>query len=656
MASATTFPFDPSGTSAANRIKNEQHVITSQNFRDYHYVVPKFAPFFEKDFSIRLQFPNGSVRNLILGVDYYFSNQFLDASRACSSPIYGSISFLDTDTAGILSISYNTVGGIWNLTADEITRILAEEMRNPRITTWEQVTYLPERFPVVDHEWDLVDMVGASKVVDELENIRATILAANGGGLTDHINNYSNPHNVTKDQVGLANVQDYPVATTLQAQDGISNGFYMTPLRTRDAISAIGGAMVTAHTNRTDNPHSTTKTHVGLGSVQNYAVATQPEAEAGALDTAYMTPLKTAKAIAFQVGTAFTTHVNNKLNPHNVTKEQVGLFNVQNYAVATQQEAYDGVANDKYMTPLRTSQLVTQYVATELDGHSTRTDNPHMTTKAQVGLSNVDNFPLATQAEAQAGISNTAFMSPGRVRDAINALSTPATHMTNLNNPHQVTKAQVGLSNVADYPVATQAEAQAATANDRYMTPLRTKELVTNFVTTQLDGHATRVDNPHATTAAQVGLGDVQNFPVATLEQAQAGAINSAYMTPQRTAEAISALTVPRTHMSDYNNPHQTTAAQVGAYSKTQTDTLVGNYVRLTDLWVAGMTKAAFVAEVLTGKAADADKVYGLNFDDLANTLINEVLDDHYATTAAMAVLAQRVTDLETIINSITVV
>ncbi len=444
MATAYQFPFDPSGTSSTNRITNEQHVITAQNFRDYHYVIPKFAPFFEGNFTIRLQFPDGSVRDLTYGVDYYFSNQFLDASRACSKPVFGSISFLDTDTQGILSISYNTVGDKWNITAEEITRILAEEMRNPRITTWEQITYLPERFPVVDHEWDLIDMVGASDVVTAINDVRAAIAASSGTGLTDHINNYSNPHNTTKDQVGLGNVQNYPVASQAASEAGTSNAFYMTPLTVKYAINVLGQALVDAHANRTDNPHGTTKAQIGLGNVPNYAGATQAQAEAGAIDTALMTPLRTAQAIQALAGSALASHTADTNNPHNVTKDQIGLFNVQNYPVATQQEALNGTANDRYMTPLRTTQLVTEFVTTQLDGHATRTDNPHQTTAAQVGLGSVANYAIATQAEAQAGVSNVKYMTPGRTADAINALGTPRSHMDDMANPHEVTADQIG--------------------------------------------------------------------------------------------------------------------------------------------------------------------------------------------------------------------
>jgi hypothetical protein len=41
-----------------------------------------------------------------------------------------------------------------------------------------------------------------------------------------------------------------------------------------------------------------TKSDVGLGNVQNYSVADQAEAEAGSVNNKYMTPLRTAQAIA----------------------------------------------------------------------------------------------------------------------------------------------------------------------------------------------------------------------------------------------------------------------------------------------------------------------------------------------------------------------
>jgi len=55
-----------------------------------------------------------------------------------------------------------------------------------------------------------------------------------------------------------------------------------------------------------------------------------------------------------------------------------------------------------------------------------------------------------------------------------------------------VTKSQVGLGNVENYAIATQAEAEAGTVNNKYMTPLRTKQAIDALAVNRsaLDAHA----------------------------------------------------------------------------------------------------------------------------------------------------------------------
>src|SRR5699024_12562678 len=53
-----------------------------------------------------------------------------------------------------------------------------------------------------------------------------------------HITNKENPHEVTKEQVGLSAVQNLGVSAKKAAEVGISEGGYMTPLRTNQAIVA----------------------------------------------------------------------------------------------------------------------------------------------------------------------------------------------------------------------------------------------------------------------------------------------------------------------------------------------------------------------------------------------------------------------------------
>lgn len=58
--------------------------------------------------------------------------------------------------------------------------------------------------------------------------------------LTNHTSNTSNPHKVTKSQIGLGDVQNYAVASTNESKTGTSNVKLMTPLRTKEAIEAYG--------------------------------------------------------------------------------------------------------------------------------------------------------------------------------------------------------------------------------------------------------------------------------------------------------------------------------------------------------------------------------------------------------------------------------
>jgi hypothetical protein len=193
--------------------------------------------------------------------------------------------------------------------------------------------------------------------------VGSTVLTPTGDAdLSAHIANTSNPHTVTKAQVGLGSVDNYATASQSEAQTGTDNAKFMTPLRTAQAITTQVGTASAAHIASTSNPHSTTATQVGLGSVNNFGLATQAEAVAGTSAVKYMTPQRTQQAIDAQVGTAANTHYSDQNNPHFVNQSQVGLGNVQNYGIASQAQAEAGTDNATYMTPLRTKQAITLQV------------------------------------------------------------------------------------------------------------------------------------------------------------------------------------------------------------------------------------------------------------------------------------------------------
>ena len=54
--------------------------------------------------------------------------------------------------------------------------------------------------------------------------------------MEEHITNKNNPHEVTKKQLGLENVDNFQTATKLNAEEGTAYSKFMTPIRTREAI------------------------------------------------------------------------------------------------------------------------------------------------------------------------------------------------------------------------------------------------------------------------------------------------------------------------------------------------------------------------------------------------------------------------------------
>ena len=641
------YPFDPTGTASSNRVTGESQAISPPTWTDFYFVVPKAAPYYRDSMKI-VHYPSG--RLLMDGVDYMPSHRFHDASLATGKMIYGSITLFDKTLTGVLQLEYQTVGGAWTINEEKILEILSNASQNPRVTTWEQIVDLPERFPVIDHEWDLDDMVGAAEVVEKLNEIEQAIRDAaeaetGSGAIGAHLINFDNPHQVTALQVGLGNVQNYGIATQAQATAGTANNVYMTPIRVLQAINATAITPMTDHINDRTNPHDVSKEQVGLGLVPNLALANQAEAIAGTINTAFMTPLRVAEAITATAIASLNQHAG-LTNPHNTTASDVGLGNVQNYPIATTVEAQAGTANNVYMTPLRVAEAIAASASSNITNHINNLNNPHSVTKAQVGLGLVQNYGVATQVDAEDGTSNTLYMTPLRVAQAINSgvQSDLNDHMDDQTNPHNVTKAQVGLSNVDNYPTATVADMLAGVSNERFATPAGVKAVVDEMAAGGGDStHAGRTDNPHNVTKAQVGLGNVQNYGIATTADLISGSTTS-YVTPAALLEySAPIISILNDHFSDTANPHQVTKAQVGLGNVDNYSTITVN--DLLELQVPGEVPVYPINQVLSPAAGsamidfalvDINTAIQLSSDHIANTN-----NPHNVTAAQLGVYTQ---------------
>lgn len=119
-------------------------------------------------------------------------------------------------------------------------------------------------------------------------------------------------------------------------------------------------------------------------------------------------------------------HIGNKSNPHNVTKAQIGLGNVQNLApagmpVSTAQAA--AIADAK---------AAGTKAQTDLNTHANRRDNPHNVTRAQLGLATTDQVVFA-KTTAASGFWKE---SDGRLKSQVENLNHTLDQICNIPTVH----------------------------------------------------------------------------------------------------------------------------------------------------------------------------------------------------------------------------
>lgn len=239
---------------------------------------------------------------------------------------------------------------------------------------------------------------------------------------------------------------------------------------------------IAAHKADTNNPHNVTKEQLGLDKVNNTSDADKP--------------ISIAQQAAFDVLTnSIEEHVTSQANPHNVTKEQVGLGNVDNttdiekpISKATQ-DVLDTKVDKVIGKGLSTNDFTNEdknKVDNALTNRKLTTEEINEITEKSLGDLIYDttvNYYVYWDGTTWKAVSNSEELQE---------------HISNKSNPHEVTKTQIGLSDVdntsdLNKPISIATQAALDTLND------------------SLNAHITDKTNPHSVNKAQVGLGNVDN-------------------------------------------------------------------------------------------------------------------------------------------------
>nr|UWI21429.1 MAG: Nucleoporin FG repeated region protein [Bacteriophage sp.] len=119
-------------------------------------------------------------------------------------------------------------------------------------------------------------------------------------------------------------------------------------------------------------------------------------------------------------------HMGNKSNPHNVTKAQIGLGNVQNLAPA------DMPVSTAQAAAIADAKAAGTKAQTDLNTHANRKDNPHNVTRAQLGLATTDQVVFA-KTTAASGFWKE---SDGRLKSQVENLNHTLDQICNIPTVH----------------------------------------------------------------------------------------------------------------------------------------------------------------------------------------------------------------------------
>lgn len=229
---AYTPALDTTGVLSANLVDGEIQAFNANSASAYTFIIPSYAPFFTEGVEVLIKNNLNVYVPLTLGIDYSFVYPFLGASRAIDQPVYGGIRFNNISALTSIRLHYQSLGGNWVMTPEQIAAILLGEVRHPGIVALEQVTNYAGAFPVVTSAWDRQDGVSMVQVNSEIDSLTTSIknrqAARDYSTPSNHLLSRGNPHGVTATQVGLGLVSNLPAAGVSAGQDSTNNSAYIS--------------------------------------------------------------------------------------------------------------------------------------------------------------------------------------------------------------------------------------------------------------------------------------------------------------------------------------------------------------------------------------------------------------------------------------------
>jgi len=252
------YPLDPTGTNPDNLVSDEPHQMPARQIRA---IATEYGAFYTESVTVVDAATN---QPLVKGVQYYPAELYEVPTGMFGKEVCAIIMITDPSVSANVKITYQAVGGEYSRSVTAIIQQIEALNLDDRPVEWGSIINKPSEYPPSHHLHDLGDIYGFEYMVHALDRIRAAILMGDdvshdtiyqyidardnyvigliqsqSDALAAHIADKNNPHETTKAQVQLGNVENYPVASEAEATAGIATNRYMTPYLTKVAIQGL---------------------------------------------------------------------------------------------------------------------------------------------------------------------------------------------------------------------------------------------------------------------------------------------------------------------------------------------------------------------------------------------------------------------------------
>lgn len=241
IISEPAYKLDLTGTLQANLISNEKHTVTNTNGVTRQIIIPKLGPYYADSLVVKYKTIGNVTITANKDVDYQAVLELQDISSALGLELQTAVEILNPAISGSVYIDYQTLGGNFALNREKALETIANLIANPRKAQWSSIINAPTYYPPSDHTHAISeDFIGASTLNAKISSLITSVInyseEVDLTTMSSHIATTGNPHGITKAQIDLGNVLNYPPATAAQAISSTNDTVYLTP-----ATAALAG-------------------------------------------------------------------------------------------------------------------------------------------------------------------------------------------------------------------------------------------------------------------------------------------------------------------------------------------------------------------------------------------------------------------------------